>query len=395
MIKKVTLIGSAIAALLLTGCGGNKLDVTGFVKTPADKIKVDIPDVCRSAYNAAIPRVAVVEFSNNTTFGKAEVETKKSRTTTDKSAVAAVGIGVSPVGIGAVAASSSHSDRKHKSEKTKRSVESKVSDSVTSAVETQIVELGGAKIYSRSDLAKIMQEQQFQQSGMVNEDHLVELGKLAGVQYLVTGSINNFAQKFVSKQEMSNSGDTGNDTLNTLNTLGNLAALANNLALSGMTVETELNIKVLNVETGEVIFAKDITGKTSIGNIENPTFDQLVGGLKTAAREALHEVDAALSKHFKVRGYVMKLKSKEAERIALFNIGGKVGVKPGQKFWVYDFEETEDPMSGKMSCDMTKLPLTLKSSDQITEGKTWARVDGKNANLLMIGQLIERQPVSR
>jgi|SaaInl8_200m_RNA_FD_contig_21_340621_length_1391_multi_9_in_0_out_0_1 curli biogenesis system outer membrane secretion channel CsgG len=395
MYKKSSLISGLVTSLLLAGCASNALNVSEYQKLPADKIKVEIPDVCRSAYNAAIPRVAVVEFSNNTTFGKAEIASEKSRTTVDKSAVAAVGIGVSPVGIGAVAASKSHSDRKHQSEKTKRSVESKISDSVTSAVESQIVELGGARIYSRSDLGKIMQEQKFQQSGLVNEDHLVELGKLAGVQYLVTGSINNFKQKFVATQEMSQMGDTGNDTLNTLNTIGNLAALANNLVLSGMTVETEINIKVLNVETGEVIFAKDVTGATSIGNVENPTFDQLVGGLKTASKEALKEVDELLSKHFKVRGYIMKIKSKEKARIALLNVGEKVSIKPGQNFWVYDFEETEDPLTGKKSCDMTKLPITVSSSDQITETTTWAKADEKFANMLMVGQLVERQPVSR
>jgi len=391
---KYSLLSLAAATLIMTGCGGNKLDVSGFDTTSADKAKVEIPDVCRSSYDNAIPKVAVVDFTNNSTFGKAEIaSTQGESTTTGTSTTGRVG-----VDFGVVSASKSTTDSKSKtvssSETAQRSVNAKVSESVASAVEAQIMELGGAKLYSRSDMAKIMQEQKFQQSGMVSEDSLVELGKLAGVKYIVTGSINNVKQKYVAKMETTNTGDTGNKTLNQLSALGNLAVIASNIALSGMTIETELNVKVVDVETGEMLFAKNVTGKTSIGDFPNASFDQLVGGLKAAASEALKEADQDLSKYFKVRGYVVKLKSKDDERIALVNVGDNYGVKEGQEFFVYSFEETENPMTGKKTCDMTKLPITLKSSDQITKDMTWTTVDG-NAKDLRLMQLVERKPVER
>ncbi|MDQ1339998.1 MAG: hypothetical protein QG567_1154 [Campylobacterota bacterium] len=388
------LLSAVAATLLLTGCGGNKLDVSGYEATPADKAKLEIPDVCRASYENAIPKVAVVEFTNNTTFGKAEItSTQGESTTTGTSVTGTVG-----VDLGVVSASKSQTDSVSKtvsnSETAKRSADAKVAESVASAVEAQIMELGGAKLYSRADMAKIMQEQKFQQSGMANEETLVELGKLAGVKYLVTGAINNVKQKYVAKMETSNSGDTGNKTLNTLNTLGNLAVIASNIALSGMTVETELNVKIIDVETGEMLFGKNVTGKTSIGDFPNASFDQLVGGLKAASAEALKEADAELSKYFKVKGYITQLKSKDKNRIALVSVGENYGVKEAQEFFVYGFEESEDPMSGKKSCDMTKMPVTLKATDQIQKDKTWTTAEG-SVETLKLMQLVERKPVKR
>ena len=129
-----SLLSLATAALIMTGCGGNKLDVTQFQSSPADMAKIDIPEVCMGAYNNAIPKVAVVNFTNNSTFGKAEVQTSKgqSESQTDKAAV--VGVGVTPMGVGAVAASTAKTKSKYEKENTQRSVDAKVAESVASAV---------------------------------------------------------------------------------------------------------------------------------------------------------------------------------------------------------------------------------------------------------------------
>jgi hypothetical protein len=218
---------------------------------------------------------------------------------------------------------------------------------------------------------------------------------VAGVKYIVTGAINNVKQKYIAKMETMDQTDTGNKTLNQLQTVANLAIIGSNIALSGMTVETDLTVKVIDVETGEVLFSKAVNGTTSIGDFPEASFDQLVGGLKAAAAEALKQANADLSKYFKVRGYIVKIKSSGDDRIALINIGDNMNIKMGQEFFVYDFEESEDPMSGKKSCDMTKLPVSLMASDQITKDKTWTTVEGDNKSFIRIGQLVERKPVEK
>ena len=383
----------AIASILLTGCGGGgKLDVSEFQTTSADRAKVRIPKVCQDEYKNAIPKVAVVNFTNNSTFGKADITNTKGSSKTTKNAVGAVGIGISPVGIGAVGASHSTRKTKFKVEEAKRKVDAKVSGTVTDAVEATLAQMGGAKIYSRTDLQKILNEQKLQQSGLLSEKNLVEVGKIAGVKYIVTGSINNVKQKYIEKTDTLSSADTGNKTLNQLKTVANLAILVKNAVLSGMTVETSMTIKILDVKSAEIVFSKKVSGKSSIGDVKNPSFDQLVGGLKEAAANAIKEANADLSKYFKVRGYVVKIKSNKKDRVALINIGENMKIKTGQEFFVYSFEEVQDPISGAKSCDMTKAPLTLTASNQITRSKTWANAKGK-VRFLKVGQLVERKPI--
>ena len=389
--KKV-LTGATVASILLVGCGGSKLDVGSFQTTAADRAKVKIPEVCRGEYQNAIPRVAVVSFRNNSTFAKAELNNKSGTSNSRTNRAAVVGIGVTPVGVGAVAASTSSTKSKFRTSQVKRKVDAKVSGTVTDAVEATLGEMGGLRLYSRTDLQKIINEQKLQQSGLMNDDTLVEVGKTAGVKYLVTGSINNVKQKYVEKMDTLDSSDTGNKTLNQLKTVANLAILAKNAVLSGMTVQTDMTIKILDVQSGEVVFSKKISGTSSIGDVKNPSFDQLVGGLKEAAANAIKSANADLSKYFKVRGYIIKIKSNGDDRVALINIGENMKVKTGQEFFVYSFDEVEDPMSGKKSCDMVKISATLKASNQITKNKTWTSVDG-NAKLIKIGQLVERKPI--
>jgi hypothetical protein len=159
-----------------------------------------------------------------------------------------------------------------------------------------------------------------------------------------------------------------------------------------MSIETSMTIKILDVKSAEIVFSKKVTGKSSIGDVKNPSFDQLVGGLKEAASNAIKDASADLSKYFKVRGYVIKIKSNGKKRVALINIGENMKIKTGQEFFIYNFEEVEDPMNGTKSCDMTKAPLSLKASNQITKNKTWAEAEGK-IKLLKVGQLVERKPI--
>jgi hypothetical protein len=292
------------------------------------------------------------------------------------------------VGIGAVAASKSKSS----SSSIKRKVDAKISKSVTDVVEATIAQMGGAKIYSRTDLEKILKEQKFQSSGLADDSTLVELGKMAGVKYIITGAVNNVKQKYVEKVDTLNN-DSGSDKkMRQLKTLANIAILAKNALTSGMTVETDMSIKILDVQSGEIVMSKNLNAKASIGDIPNPSFDQLVGGLKEASKKAIQSAKPELSKYFKVRGYIIKLKSKGDDRVALINVGENMKIKEGQEFYVYNFEEAEDPMSGKKSCDMTKTNITLKATNQITKNKTWTTSSGKVRGL-RLNQLVERKPI--
>lgn len=60
---------------------------------------------------------------------------------------------------------------------------------VSDAVRTELLKSDAFTLISRSDMTKIIMEQEFQFSGMVDEETSVELGKILGAQQLVVGTI--------------------------------------------------------------------------------------------------------------------------------------------------------------------------------------------------------------
>jgi len=377
-----------IAAFVMSGCVSNsspKVDLTHYTTGPNDRLKVEIPKVCRGQYEQAIPRVAVVPFSNYSTFGKADVSNTRGNSQKTKTTVAGGYAGITPVGIGAIGASKSDTEKTYNRETTKRSVDAKVSESLTSVVESALQELGGMRLISRTDLEKVMSEQQFQQSGLVNEDQLVELGRIAGVKYIVTGSLDNVDHTYTAQLSNKESSQKKTD----FDRAFSLAKSLYNATMTGYEIKADLSLRVIDVETAEVLMAKRLQRSVNLGNIEQPTFDQQVGGIKSAAKDAIEGAEKHLLKYFKVRGYVMKLKSLDNQKAALINVGSKIGIRQGQHFMVYAFDEVEDPLSGKKSCDMTRLPVSLKATNEIQEERSWMLSEGKSQHL-KLGQLIER-----
>ena len=180
MKKRNLIFGSAVAALLFSGCATN-INMSDYPNRIRQNYEV--PDVCKGEYAKLkeVPKVAIMQFTNNSSFGKADT------TTTDKEAsykqASATGIGFTSSGLG-VAHAESGSSQSHKNV-TKRTVDPKLDKAITSALEGVLANMGGADIYSRTDLEKVMSEQKFQQSGLVDENSMVQVGKLAGVKYIL------------------------------------------------------------------------------------------------------------------------------------------------------------------------------------------------------------------
>jgi hypothetical protein len=172
-------------------------------------------------------------------------------------------------------------------------------------------------------------------------------------------------------------------------------------AQEGWNIGTEITLRILDVETGEVLLSDKVIGKANIGKIPYPNYDALVGGIKKAASKGIENTIPKLSKWFTVKGYINQLRTSPdgKERVARINIGEKLGIKPGSKLVVYTFEELEDedPVTGikKSSCNIFKLPVELTVTDQIQAESAWTTVEGKPQDLkrVKVGQLVERQPL--
>jgi curli biogenesis system outer membrane secretion channel CsgG len=374
------------AVLLILSCVQvSKFDPTSFMVDTAEIDKV--PASCKFSYNSAIPKVAVTNFTNNTTFDYAKMVQANVHGTKDKTsvggAVAAAGPGVAGIAWGTKERTKFQTD----SQVIQREVNAKLSESVEDGVINEIVNMGGSQVFTRSEMKKVMDEQKFQSSGLVDDNTLVGLGKLAGVKYIITGSVSNVNLNWV---DLKDSKEAASKYLGLAGSI--LAAGAS--TQEGWNINTEIALRVIDVETGQVLFSKTVSGKDIIGKTPYPNYDALIGGIKKAATKAIMDVRPELSKWFFVRGYILQTRTSPdgQSRAALVNVGTKQGIKNDSQLAVYTFQEIKDPLTGAASCDKVKLPVTLDPTDQIQDDKGWFIISGDAPAMKRVkaGQIVER-----
>jgi hypothetical protein len=392
MKKQSLILGSAVLAVsLFTGCG-NTINMGDY----PNKVRqtVNIPDVCQAEYKSLqeIPRVAIVRFSNNSSFGKANTTNSNTDANYQKASVTGIVAGEGGVGIGHAEAGKMHST----TNTTTRTVDPKLDKAISSAFEGILAEMGGANVYSREDLDKVMKEQKLQQSGLFDENTLVQVGKLAGVKYIITGSIDSVTQEYKDYEKAAQSATQNNNRNQKQNLTSMLLKTAINLgasAASGMKVTTRVTFKVIDVTSGKIVFSKQVEETKNIGKIPNPSYDQVIGGIKDDIMEALKSVKPELSEFFNLSGYIMQVKADKDRKnyIAQINLGTKDKVKAGQTFSVYTFDEVTDPVTGKVSCDKTTMNVKLTvAQNQIQPKTSWTKADGDDAANLRPGQIVKR-----
>jgi len=395
MTKKSLILGSAVLAIgLFTGCG-NEINMADYPTRISQPVMV--PEVCKAEYNSLkeIPRVAIVKFTNNSSFGKANTSESNANANYQGAAVAGIVAGANGVGVGV--ASKEHLDTH--TNKTSRVVDPKLDKAITSAFEGILAEMGGAEVYSREDLSKVMKEQKLQQSGLFDENTLVQVGKLAGVKYIITGSIDSVTQEYKDYEKAANAagnavagqGRQNNNNL-TNQLLGAAIKLGGSMA-SGMKITTRVTFKIIDVATGKIVFSKQVEETKNIGKIKYPTYDQKIGAIKDDIMEALKGVKPEISGFFAPTGYITQVKTnkKHDKFIAQINLGSKDKVKPGQTFSVYKFAELTDPVTNKTTCDKSTMSVTLTvSKNQIQPNRAWTLADGDDAPNLRAGQIVKR-----
>jgi curli biogenesis system outer membrane secretion channel CsgG len=328
-----------------------------------------------------LPRISVVDFTNNTTYFDATLNYKK------KNDEGSIYVGATPIGIG-VGAKNNNSTYNEK-----RKVDSKLSSAITSPLEDMIHKMGGAKLISRSEIDKIDEELKLQDSGLLDENSLVEFGQLLGANYILTGSIDNVEESY---QDLSKTASLINAiTLHSDNKKvkigGVLVHLGTNLT-DGLTLKTKVTVKMIEIETGKIVFTKQLKNKKFIGKLERADFDQIVGGIKASIIESLPKLQVDLSKKLAPSGYITQLRSKtkkEDEIIAQINLGQNQNIQASDLFNIYQNDTYIDPITNKQMCDITKLPLKIVISDQINTDNSWGIVKG-DTRYIKLGQFVKK-----
>lgn len=374
---------------VLSACvgGGPKVDPASYQISPADTERVVIPDVCKPSYKIEIPRVAIVEFTNNTTYGEmtatnTNIDTKGTRKSVSAGAAGIVG-GPGAVGVGYVGANRTDFQSNTQIDSFQRQISSKVGEYAQSAVENTINKIGGTQMYDRKRLDKLMSEQKLQMT-IGDPATAVKLGKIAGVQYIITGSVDNIATKYIDKIDNNNNQSGG---------LG--AALAIGTALAntqtGWNVNIEMTVQLVDVETGQILLSEKVTGREVAGTARNFNPEMAVTAAKKAMGEAVDDIRPAFSSKFAQKGYIQQIRGNKA--VALINIGSDKGMTPGQKLEAFEFMEIVDPMTNASTCNMSTIPVELTVSEQVQPGQSWVLIEGKPevTTRVKVGTIIQRK----
>lgn len=360
--------------LVLVSCAPT-LDVNTLQIMPEDKEKVD--KLPKEVYVGKDWNVGVIEFENRTGIGPSYSTFGSFQKTSSYVKGGAAGIVATPgaVGVGYVEAGKSKTEGEFAVTQTE--VIPKIGGVAAQVSEEVLVSLGGVKVYSRDSLNKIFDEQKLQASGMVDENTMVKLGKLAGLTHIVTGSVNNVKMEY----GISTGGAVGTALLSAYTG-------KNQQATPRWRVDIDTTIKVISVETGKVEFSKSFTAvETADGNKAEKRPEFFLGLAQAALKEAIMRSQYELVKMFPLRAYIQQLRG--GKKAALINVGHSQGVKQGDKFYAYNFEVIEDPVTNEKKLSKYKV-AELIVTDQVTENSAWAVTDEKTKGYLKLGMLVEK-----
>ena len=229
-----------------------------------------------------------------------------------------------------------------------------VGNGMSDMLVTALVKSKNFSVYERDALDKIMSEQKLGQSGAVTQQTAAEVGKLLGVQYALIGAVTEFGYT---------KGGVG----------GRLKGIR--VGVNKYEAVVAIDVRIVNVETGEIIFSDNVRKSKSKSGIkvgtpkldfknQNQFDDSLVG---KATREAIDDIVKISDKNIKPGELVAKVIKVDASGNVVINKGSVAGVKVGDVLNIYrQGEELIDPDTGlSLGSEMEKIGMVKIVSDMV------------------------------
>ena len=337
--KYIQFLFLSFFAFILAGCFSSTIALNNYKYKHNQKIT--IPPICEKYYTTKLPSVAVVDFTNNSNFPDSKA----------------------------------------------------LQSSIISPLEDMILKSSGANLITRNDFEKINNELKLQNSGILDLNTIVEFGKLSGVEYIITGSIDSVEQNYRDNSKyalMANqvTAFSRNEKVQ----LGGLATLLGTIATDGLSITTKITIKMIEVKSGKILFTQQLDKSNFIHHVRKASQSQVSENIKNTMIESLPQIQNEILKLFNPQGYIVSIKTQNNtfdETIAQINLGKKNNIQQNDIFSVYTLETIIDPITQIEYCDKIQLPIELKVSQVINDDFSWALVDG-DGSLLKVGNLIQK-----
>lgn len=330
--------------LFLQGCVLNQTDIAKYPVTIEEK--TEVPVACKSEFDYSISTIAVLNFTNNSTFGA-----EKNSTPNQK-------------------------------------IDAKLSQALTPLLEGKVAKLSGTALVARNDIKKVFDELKFQDSGLLDPTSVSEFGNVLGVKYIITGSVDNVEIDLRKNTDANAVNKNASESEGTGTKMIGFVGRAITSLTDGILIKTAITVKVIDVKTGKIIYIKTLSDDVNIGNFANPTDDIYIGGIKSAIVSSLEQLDHEFSNNFSLRGYITKIKANGSSKLIQVNLGKNHNLKASQKFKVFSLGESIDPLLGTAICDRTELPHTLKVTERIDNTHSWLKVED-STNELKLLQIVE------
>lgn len=221
----------------------------------------------------------------------------------------------------------------------------KIGRLVTETLTTELVKDGSLKVMERSKLKKVLDEQVLSLSGAIDTTDAAKIGKLLGVSAVIIGSVTQF------NVEESNIGILG-------------------LGIKTNTAKVEVNARMIDTSTGEVILAAKGLGEESrsgvkVGELFSSSGSQFESSLLgIATRKAITSIVSDL------KGYESKLKDSAINTIIAY-------VDTEKKTYLID-SGTDSGLEKGLSLSVIKVLREIKSP---TTGKILKTITEKIADL--------------
>jgi len=228
---------------------------------------------------------------------------------------------------------------------------------------TQLVQTGKFTVIERAQLDAILQEQNLSVSGAVTSATAAKVGKLLGVQLLLTGSITAFSIKRTSIGMRGIGGSYSN-------------------------AESKVDARLVNTDTGEVMIVAVGQGNKRMGGgyfkgvRAEQDFDQ--GAAQEALRPAVEQVVVKLTEQT-ASLQSMTPAAPEGQIVSTragsyyINRGAGVGVKVGQKFNVHHVVDEIKDADGRLLDKVIEQTGVLEVTQVLANSAVCKLVSGKAA----------------
>lgn len=211
---------------------------------------------------------------------------------------------------------------------------------------------------------------------------IAQFGKIAGVSYVIVGTVDNIHAKYVPPTQTESSGNLFVDIL---------SATAKSV-IEGWNVTTSMTVQLIDVATGQILLSKKVEGREIGGTQPGFNPEMVVTAAKRAMEESVADIKPLFSDYFATNIYINQIRGNKS--VVMVSAGKLDGIKPGDKLEAFEFLEIQDFMTKQKSCTKNKIPVEIVVSDQVGDNYAWAKVTGKPQNLkrLKVGTLVRKAP---